>query len=207
MPTARVCTECGASLAGRSTNAYTCCDAHRKQRQRRRAEEKAERANRAATGSELVKRRVKDVAHDVLKEELRPIVREAITEDAIRALDKMIGLTGKAVEVLERDMEGDDFVLASRAANTVIKYTVGHPAVIRPQEEASHGMQVIFQLPRPDQPTPMPIEGEAEDDEDTGQRRCDICHELKPVSDFEGDSDRCTACFTQWREQVLHSIA
>lgn len=204
MPTARVCTECGGSLAGLSPSAYTDTAACRKKRQRRRAKEKAERSEREATVSEVVARRATDVAHDVLKEELRPIVRGAITEDVLKAVNKMVALTGKAVDVLGEQLDSEDQVLAGRAAALVVKYTVGHPALVRPEEESPQAMQVIFQLPRPDQPAPQPVI-EA-DEEDTTNRVCDICNEAKPPSAFEGDSDRCTECFRKWREQILHSV-
>ena len=205
MPAERVCTECGGSLAGRSPSSYTCSNACRKKRERRRRKEKAE--GREATVGQLVNRRAEDVAHDVLKEELRPIVRGAITEDVLRAVNRMVKLTPRAVEVLGEQMDSGDAVLEGRAAALVVKYTVGHPALVRPEEESPQAMQVIFQLPRPDQPAPaIPIESETDDEEDTENRVCDICHETKSLAEFEGDSDRCSKCFREWREQILHRM-
>src|SRR5690349_23145594 len=55
-----------------------------------------------------------NVAHEVAKEELRPIVRAAITDDTLRAIDKLVGLTGRMIDALEEDLDADDMVIRQR---------------------------------------------------------------------------------------------
>jgi len=205
MPAERLCTECGGPLIGKATSAYTCSDSCRKKRQRRRAAKNAEAKQRDATVSQIVRSEVRDVATDVLKAELAPVVREALDDDVLRAVRGMVALTPRAVQVLGEQLDSEDQVLAGRAASLVVKYTVGHPALVRPQDEAAQPMQVIFQLPRADEPSAPPaLEAEAE--EDDGPRRCDTCHQDKPGDAFEGGSDRCTECFERDRARILHSF-
>ena len=216
MALARTCSECGGSLEGRGPKAITCSVKCRSARARRRAgineDSKALAAEQEVAA--IVRREAPDVVTRIMKQELAPVVREAIDEDVIKAIGAMVGLTSQAVQVLERDIQGDDPVLAQRAAALVIKYTVGHPALVKPEADDYGKLEVHFNLPRPDAalggtaPVPPNIEDAASIDDthesqDPDTRVCDSCHIEKPVGEFVGGSDRCEQCFQQTRDAIL----
>jgi hypothetical protein len=118
-----LCSECGGSRRRRQGCARTLRPARPKCRSKRsrrlkRAQE-AERARRGRYPPHAKEARststrtataqtVRDVAHKLLEDELRPVVREAITEDALKAIRSMVGLTPRVIELLAEDMESDD---------------------------------------------------------------------------------------------------
>lgn len=143
--------------------------------------------------NDIVRERLPDVGHELLKEELQPVVRESITEDTLRAIQRMVALTPAAVEALEDDLANGTPDRRQRAAKMVLQYTVGHPAVVRPDDaDPNQQLVVNFSLPRPgSEPADADVvhEGEAEE-----VRRCVVCNDDKPLSAFVANSDRCTAC-------------
>ena len=197
--------KCKGSLAGMSEQAKTCSVACRQHRKRRLAKAKIDPVALEATRGvrELVRAGGQDAVQEVLKQELTPLVRESIDESVLAAIDRMVKLTPQAVEVLARDMAGEDAVLAQRAAALVVKYTVAHPALVRPAEEKPSAFEVHFNLPRPDgEVIDAPLvdeEGEALPDE----KVCDICGDSKPYSEFVAGSDRCESCFRAARDSLL----
>lgn len=204
---ARICSEwglrpeCKGSLEGRSPQAKTCSVGCRQHRARRLRKDNIDAGALEATRGvrELVRAGGQDAVQAVLKQELAPIVREAIDDDVLQAISKMVGLTTRAVEVLQRDLDGEDKVLAQRAASLVVKYTVGHPALVRPADEAPPQLEVHFNLPRPDADAPQyDEEGELVAEE----KVCDNCGESRPTSQFESGSDRCRSCFERIRDEA-----
>ncbi len=203
MDLARRCTECGASLQGKGPNAKTCGDKCRSKRSRRlkRAAKEAGALKAMPEHQKDVAGRVRteipDVAHDVIEEELRPVVRESITEDTLRAIQTMVGLTPAAVEALSEDLASEDSTVRQRAYKLVLQYTVGHPAIVRAEDEsAGQRLEVHFDLPRPDTPAePEVVEAEVVDDTEEDTKECDACGQDKPLRDFIGGSDRCIACY------------
>lgn len=150
------------------------------------------------------------VIAEVLQNELTPIVREAIDDEILQAIGKLVALTPKAVDALALELEATttrngeevpDIGRRAVAARTVMKYTVGHPA-LAPQPTGRSGLEVNFMLPRPNpedtqQPeAPAPVEGEE-------VRECDICHQLKLDSQFVAGSNRCAECHHENRKKVL----
>lgn len=192
--------------------AKTCCPAHRLQRSRRirranrEVEEYQEQHNAADQEvAAIVRGEAPDVIKDVMRAQLGPVVREALTEDVLRAVQSMLGLTPKAVELLREDMESDDKVLRQRAYMLVTKYTIGHPALLQHEDASGSGqLTVNFNLPRPtDDPTI--IEVDVLPDEEL--KTCDMCNAEKPSSEFVAESDRCQDCFEKWKASVLEQFA
>lgn len=205
----RRCSECSKSLAGLASSARTCGENCRKKRQRRRAKLNHETQVEAeATIGQIVRNEAPDVVTRVLHQELEPIVREALDENVLRAISQMVGLTPRAVQVLAEQLESPDPVLAERAAITVMKYTVGHPALVKPAGTTSPPFTVQFELPRPAEQTSRSDQEELITDavEADATRVCDVCGQEKPDDQFEADSNRCSSCFREYRERLLHSI-
>lgn len=204
MAVARVCSECGKPLEGKAPSAKTCSVKCRQARARRRKHVNDEVAHQAEEGvGQVIAREHDTVIERVLHQELQPVVREAINDDVLRAIEKMVGLTTRAVQTLAEDLESEDAVIRQRAASLVVKYTVGHPALVRPTEEHHEQLVVNVGLPRPDDV--LQIEPESADvievEEET--KICDICHQEKPESEFESGSDRCTQCHQEWRNRIM----
>lgn len=212
MPTAlRTCSECPNPLAGKSVRAKTCSDACRLKRSRRiraaneEVEEFADRNNAgAAEIAAIVRREAPDVVTRVMHGQLEPIVREALTDDVLRAIRDMIGLTEAAVAALTEDLESPDSTVRQRAYTLILKYTVGHPALVKPEANETGPITVHFNLPRPD--------GDSEDTEldldvDEAFQVCDMCKEEKPLSEMVAGSTRCLPCFAEAKAKVLAEFA
>jgi hypothetical protein len=139
--------------------------------------------------------KVKDAAHDVMVDELRPMVREAMTADVLRGIDKMVKLTPKAIELLEEQLASEDETIAQRAATLLLKYTMGNPSVAPPPtQQAPSPMTVQFNIPRPGDAT-TPELALPEDDTPVELRECTDCGEHKAAHEFVGASPRCQLCF------------
>ena len=154
--------------------------------------------------TERVRNEQLDVAHKIIEEEIRPVVRESITEDTLRAIGDMVALTPGAIAAITDDLASEDAVIRQRAYTLILKYTVGHQAIVRPPEEdRSQAIQVNFALPRPkgdgeDQPEAgPPIEAEAIE-----VRTCDACGREAPVHDFAANSTRCNDCYAKQRARA-----
>ena len=206
---ARVCSECGGSLEGKAPSAKTCSVQCRQKRARRRkaANDNIEAQQAEVAVAQVVAREHDTVIERVLQQELEPVVRAAIDDEVLRAVDKLVKLTPLAISVLEEDLASDDAVLRQRAANTLVKYTIGHPALLKPQDEKHEQLIVNFNLPRPDDD---PASGQDEvlrDVEEVEEDRvCDMCGELKPLPEFVAGSDRCKTCFEEYKANILRSI-
>lgn len=146
-----------------------------------------------------------DVAHKVIEEEVRPVVRESITEDTLRAISDMVGLTPIAVAAIADDLASEDATIRQRAYTLIMKYTVGHQAIVRPPEEdRTQPIQVNFALPRPkaeddlpEQEEPEPIEVEAVE-----VKTCDTCGKEAPTDEFAANSTRCLDCYAKQRARA-----
>lgn len=201
-------------MLGKSVQARTCSEKCRSTRSRRikrtnRDVEEFAAANNAGAQeiAAIVRREAPDVITKVMKDELRPIVREALTEDVLRAVEQMLGLTPRAVELLAADLESEDSTVRQRAYTLVTKYTIGHPALLKADDDAGAGqITVNFALPRPESEPQEPEQGAigAESEE---LRTCDSCQEDKPESQFVAGSDRCRTCFEEQKAEVLAAFA
>lgn len=221
----RVCTECGNPLgADAPATKLTCKPKCRKARSRRLKREAGElpwpdpdRQRKNATPpphhqklAEAIRKDMPDAIHETLNEELRPVVREAITEDVLRSIHSAVGMVPSALAAIQEDLGSSDALLRQRAATLLLKYTLGHPALI-PPEEADGGKQIIVNfegMARPAAPVSAEIEATAQEveveasvvHEDGEQRECDSCKASKPDAEFVENSYRCIECFEKQQE-------
>lgn len=191
---------------------------NRKRRQRER--ERAEHGGKARRNEDImaiIGKGRDDVIREVLAEELRPVVREAIDQDAVRAIRGLVGLAPAAILVLAEALESDDEVIRTRAATLIAKYTLGNPLVTPPRDDAGNGLVIINALPRPGalavEGTPAPLGlSESVDataelmDDDSERRRCDTCRLDKPLNQFPGDGPRCQSCMDEKKNAVIDAF-
>lgn len=208
MPRKRVCSECGASLAGRAAQARTCsdkCRTARSQRLKRNLKGPALDPEHIRTVREVVRGERDDLPERVMAEELRPVVREAITEDVLKAIADFVALTPEVVAAIKEDLASDDATIRQKAYSLVARYTLGHPALVPDDVSDSKQLNVHFNLPRPDPEAAEQNRVEAAavrlDVEDF--KTCDICQVAKPERDFIAGSDRCADCYGKQRERAV----
>lgn len=205
MPPHRVCSECRNPL-GDNPKQLTCGADCRGKRSRRLARSKKAKGRVAdqtgfqalAPGSATAPV-LEDVARDVMREELAPVVREAITEDALRAIQKLIALTPEMVDKLAVDLQSTDDVVRQKAYTLGLRYTIGHGAIVTPpgEGEAGNKLTVIFDgMKRPD--FEESVDAEVVDE----TRVCTGCGTEKTVDKFVGHSDRCQECHDALRSRA-----
>ena len=197
------CSECGTALVtaegkAKPAGTKTCSGSCRQARARRLKRQQKERGSKSPHAPEVrdiaavARGEVKDLVHEVAKEELRPVVRDAMTEDVLRSIDRLVRLTPSAIDKLEEDLASSDETIRQRAYTLLLKYTMGNPSVApAPTEQQPQGLTVIFNAPRPgDEPVVPQIEVAAEE-----LRKCADCGEEKPASEFVSNGPKCQACF------------
>lgn len=141
-----------------------------------------------------------ELAIAVFKQELTPHVREAITEDTIKAIRSLVTLTPQLVESLGNDLLSKDPIARGRAQALVAKYTLGF---LDPEKEAN-SRPLVIQLGS------MPVPGEAQPDviaDDNVIQQCDRCEIGKPLSDFEPGATRCNECQSEIRDSIQERYA
>lgn len=199
----RTCSECGKSLAGKGPTAKTCNAGCRKRRSLRLKRQRSEaQSGHGLTEHQLavaatVRNEAPDIAHSVIQEELRPIVREALTADVLSAIKSMVGLTPRVIELLALDLESEDPVVRQRAYGLIARYTLGQKDLVSDTGDDSRQITVNFALPRPgdggDATNPA-AEGDSEE-----TRQCDMCQQDKTLDEFVSGSSRCVQCFESQR--------
>lgn len=154
--------------------------------------------------ADAVYQRRTDVTREIVKEELRPVVRAAITEEVLRSIQDLVGLAPRVVELLAEDLESTDSIVRQRAYSLVAKYTLGHTAIVTPDQEGKGQMVVNFHMPRPDDEPRVEydVDGEAVEVDQETERECAFCEETKSVDQFVTNSDRCLECHTKLQEQA-----
>jgi hypothetical protein len=202
------------SLANRGPKALTCGDNCRKDRSRRLKRQKSEAGRieqltpEQRELTEITRGERDDVAHRIVQEELRPVVREAITEDVMRSIQEFVGLSPKAVKALTEDLESEDVTIRQRAYTLWAKLTIGHPALVTRDDDPNQKQLIVnFELPRPDDPEPIEAEVVPEAAANEGERACDLCGELRREEEFVDGSDRCRYCWEQQRAEVAAKFA
>jgi hypothetical protein len=207
----RICSECSNRLE-RSTQ-KTCSTACRSKRARRLKKQRLEASRKGGENNALpehlaplsaaVSKNAKQVAHEILKEEMKPVVREAITEDVLNAINDLVALTPTMVAAIKDDLASDDKYLRQKAYSLLARYTLGNSSVAPAPATAAPGpMQVVFQLPRPGDDGAPSITVEAEE-----LRTCMECQATKPASEFVANSERCQACHDALQEKVRARFA
>lgn len=234
-----ICTECGGPFMSGHAGAKTCGQTCRQRRHRRferdeNAPEFAVDVSATAEAMQNARAQALDdlpaVAREVLAEELRPAVREALTGAVLQSIGDMVGLMPLVQAALTDDLkasvplldgEGDpirdndgsivfitDHERRSKAVALVMKYTVGQPG-LAPQPEAPEQAPLIINFPTMPAP-PDHIDGAADEEPlelEEGHRMCDICQESKSAGEFVGDSPRCQACHDGQRARIEAAIA
>jgi hypothetical protein len=192
----------------------TCSTKCRNRRARRIKRQNRERVERMAAANSLPEhlkplsdatnpRAVRDAAHELVKEELRPVVRESLTQDVLNGIGRLVNLTPKMVAAIEEDLDSSDKYLRQKAYSLLARYTLGNSSVApAPAQHAPAPMQVVFQLPRPgddldkhdaDYTLPAVVEE---------LRTCQECQAEKPATEFVGDSERCLTCHGELQDRV-----
>lgn len=200
---ARTCLNCGKDISHRDIQAQTC-DATCRQaynRKRRAAADVAAVIDETPSGNAKARSVAKRAVEHEVRELVKPVVREALTEDVLGALQDLVRLTPAAVATLASHIDGDDPVLAQKAATTVMRYTVGHQALVTPQEASAPQLVVNFDLPRPNDPSP----GTWDTPEGNAVElfECDVCHSELPATERVAGADRCATCHEARKRAVL----
>lgn len=192
LPTKKTC-----SAACRSKRARRIAAARKKGGQNRGFPEELQPLYQADKG------KIEDAAMEVMRDELQPVVREALTDDVLRAIQDLVSLTPLVVAKIREDIEQDkDTTLRQRAYSLVAKYTLGNASVApAPTDPAATGMTVNFLMPRPGDQTPATIEAQS-DSEAVELKKCVECTQEHPTTDFVANSDRCTTCHAALQAKV-----
>ncbi len=180
-------------------NQITCSSSCRQKRARRLKREAKQKAARLQAHNTLpehlkplsvaVNKQAPDILRDLLIEEMKPIVREAVTENVMQGIAGLVALTPRLVELIARDLESSDPNISQKAQTLVARYTLGNASVApTPAAAAPQPMQVQFLMPRPGD-EPAGIEAPADE-----LRTCVECEQEKPVPEFVGASPRCQTC-------------
>jgi hypothetical protein len=239
----KICSECGEPFIAATDAAKTCCEAHRKRRERRKKRQGTaftdydvdvsatalamEKATSAAVAD------LPNVARELIRDELRPAVREALSGQVLESIGDMLGLMPLVQAALKDDLtaltpvwndEGNqlldthgepalvpDYDRRAKAVALMLKYTVGQPG-LAPQPDAPEaaGVTVVFSgMPEPtivSTADELPEERLAEL-ESGESRQCDICNEVKARDLFIGASSRCEECQGKLRVRVDEAVA
>jgi hypothetical protein len=184
----------------------------RRQRDRERAEHGPPQKNDHI--SALIGKAREDLVHEVMREELRPVIREAIDDEIRQSIKMLVGLAPAALLSLANDLSSDDEVIRHKAASLIAKYTLGNPHVTPPRDDTGDKLVIINAMPRPDAPaydvdaTPLPeslgLPSQATDESE--QRRCDTCNLDKPLREFPGDGPRCQQCLDDRKQLVIDTF-
>lgn len=201
------CTECDRPV---NRPGAACSATCRSRRKRRRDAE-------AASGREvtkLVTDEAERAASELLRENLKPVVKEAITEDLVSRIHEMIGAMPEAIEALIEDInpepDGPDGELTDdqldrrqRAYTQLFKLTAANKNLVPDiNADKQRDLTVIFggALARSE------IAKERLGEEVSGvieSKTCDACGVAKSLEDFVGTSDRCQQCFDEMREAAV----
>lgn len=154
--------------------------------------------------SQLARADVADVVRDEARKIVAPVVREAIDDEILSAVRKMVGLAPLAVAAMEEDLLGSDPRLRQNAYSQLLKYTIGHPAIGPKDAEATDRVVINLGLPRPGTPS---IEQDTWSDGKAVEiKTCDTCGEEKPSDQFVGMSTRCIMCFANQQDAAAELL-
>lgn len=196
-PVTRKCSECANEVTGKRLTCSPKCRSARSRRMRRTSQH--------SDIADAVYQRKTDVTREIVKEELRPVVRAAITEEVLRSIQDLVGLAPRVVELLAQDLESSDPSVRQKAYSLIAKYTLGHTAIVTPEDQGTGQLVVNFNMPRPDGEEPeYDVNAEATE---IVEQECAFCNETKPLSEFVAGSERCRDCHNRLKleaEKLLH---
>lgn len=194
-----------------AASAKTCSLHCRQARARRR---KAKRKETSAIGAaaraipQEWKDALEDVGHEVMADELRPIVREELlTPEAVESLGELVGLLPNMISALATDLQDRDPTVRQKAYTLGLRYTLGHEKVL--PSDAQHGSNLTVVLGAgmvpPSADTSPPVESTAEE-ERLDTRICDTCEQPKPLDEYIGTAMRCNSCVAELRERAARIL-
>lgn len=201
----RPCAACG-KLLPEGYRGKTCDAKCRKRLARQKA---AQRRSAAAVGGQRTAENFSGLvdadealkaAQAVLEKELTPIVREAITDDVIRAIAALGKLTPALVESLAKDLTSSNDFVRTRAQAIIAKYTLGQA------EGGPRDPRLVINLGQMPDPSLDQID-RVDQVESVELRECESCGEAKPLSDFDGDAPRCRDCQRNLRTDLERRYA
>lgn len=192
------CSECGQPNPGNDPRRKTCSDACRSKRSKRLRRARKDQSHYTPAQKELaeaIHREAPDFAKDVIQEQLVPVVREALDQEVLNSLKQLVGLAPAAVAALQEDLASVNDKVRQNAYKLILQYSVGHPSLVKVDEDKHAPIQINFALPRPDDQPEMIDEAEVVEEDAGDVRECDACGATKPASEFVDASDRCVECF------------
>ena len=214
-PTRKTCSDEECKAAGRPA-----CRERRKTRLKR-ARDSARRIKSANGGPEHDYRDTpmqKAVTHQlqgeigkkILADELRPLVRDALTDNVLQSLLELVAVTPDVVARISEDVNSKDPVVRQKAYTLFMRYVLGHGAV-QPKDEAAQG---AFHIHFDSMPRPDGFGGGTDDDPETqqlidaievpdGHRVCEDCQVPKPLDCFDEEAPRCDDCLGEYKRKVL----
>jgi hypothetical protein len=210
---ARKCTECPNTL-DEGSRAKTCSQKCRTKRSRRIRRSRVAGGEANALPEHLQplnaaanKRGGTDLLHEVAKEELRPVVRDAITQEVLEAAGQLVGLTPLMVTAIEMDLKSPDAMIRQKAYSVLARYTLGNASIAPTMEAAPPAVSVVFALPRPGDVAVMADGAEVEIPEVTEVLVCVECEAEKPSGEFIEGSHRCRSCHEGLHAQVAERFS
>jgi hypothetical protein len=186
----RLCTECDNPVEG---NRITCSDRCRKKRHARRRKTLPSRHSTPEAAEKATQ--------ELLREELRPLIRETITQDLLDSIHNLVGSLPDAIAAAIEDLNAkgsspEVLDRRQRAYTLLMRHSVGNANLVPDINEGKRqALTVHFDLPRPG----GLVHGEG-GTETIQTKECDTCHAHKPIDDFVGSSDRCQVCFDRMRD-------
>lgn len=183
--------------------AKTCSARCRQQlsREKRRSESNNRRgaaAERWAPQHQAEEADKEQIIKDLFKEELRPYVREQITEGTIKGIAALVTLMPELVDSLRADLQSIDPVARGRAQQILSKYTMGF---MDPKAEAATRPLTIHMG---SMPQPGDEKFDAADAIATGvQQECETCHEIKDLSHYDAGATLCNECLAERKASAM----
>lgn len=201
----RKCTECPTLVTPPRVTCSTRCRSARSRRIRdRRLSSDEARFDHTETTR---------LAQDILRDELVPVVREAITEEVLEGIQNLIGHIPDAINAAAADLESTDDQTRQKAYTLILKHGLGPNLVPSINDERQQELNVYFGIPRPPATATQPQDNAAETSESATLRaetiegrECDTCHVTKPADEFVGSSDRCQECFDGIRNTATDAL-
>ena len=136
----RHCTECDEPVSGR---ALTCSATCRKRRSVRiRTARTAGRPLDTIAGDDAER-----AAQEILRDELKPVIREALTEDVLSGIRTLVQHLPKATTRLVEDLDSTDELVRQRAYMELLKRTVGNQNIV-PDVNADKQQDVLWATER-----------------------------------------------------------
>jgi hypothetical protein len=197
----RPCTECDTLVTPPRITCSPRCRAARSRRIRSR--------RLSSDEAQLDRTDAPRLAQDILRDELTPIVREAITEEVLEGIQNLIGHIPDAINAAAADLEAEDDVTRQKAYTLILKHGLGPNLVPSINDDRQQELNVYFGIPRPPvaaQPPASALPVRDPEAPPIEARQCDTCREFKAPEDFVGSSDRCHECFEGIRKTATDAL-